>query len=139
MKRRDRSEIIATTLGEAQCGAKKTNTLHRAYLPSYPQLTAYLSYLLEEEVVKYNSSSRSYEIAKKGLNFLGAYHEMHLMMNLEIDDLHLLKCHLHRWLHSAPMHGFWVVDLFQVLSHSSAIQHICSEIHHRYIIVYRAS
>lgn len=89
MKRRDRSEIVATILEVAQGGAKKTNILQKAYI-SFPQLTAYLFYLVEEKMIAYNISSRSYDTAEKGLCFLDAYHQMHPMMNPDDDDCHRL-------------------------------------------------
>lgn len=75
MKYRSRTEIVEMILEAARIGATKTKIMYKAYL-SYTQVKEYLSFLLENDLVKYEEGSQVYRITEKGLHFLQVYGEI---------------------------------------------------------------
>ena len=75
MKYRSRTEIVEMILQAAREGATKTRIMYKAYL-SYTQVKEYLSFLLENDLVKYEEGSQIYRITEKGLHFLQVYGEI---------------------------------------------------------------
>jgi predicted transcriptional regulator len=75
MKYRSRTEIVEMILQAARAGATKTKIMYKAYL-SYTQVKEYLSFLLENDLVKYEEGSQIYRITEKGLHFLQVYGEI---------------------------------------------------------------
>ena len=73
-KRRDRLHIMAEILGIAKDGGLKTQIMRKANL-SFPQLSGYLSFLLETKLV--SSAMRNertvYEATSRGMRFLRHY------------------------------------------------------------------
>ncbi len=49
--------------------AKKTRILHRAYL-DWVNFQRYTNFLLEEELIKFDASDKSYELSNKGRELL---------------------------------------------------------------------
>jgi len=62
-------------LEASRIGATKTKIMYKAYL-SYTQVKEYLSFLLENDLVKYEEGSQVYRITEKGLHFLQVYGEI---------------------------------------------------------------
>lgn len=75
MKYRSRTEIVEMILEASRIGATKTKIMYKAYL-SYTQVKEYLSFLLENDLVKYEEGSQVYRITEKGLHFLQVYGEI---------------------------------------------------------------
>lgn len=79
--RRSELEIMSRILMLSKKGAKKTELLYQGNL-SYSQLTNYLSYLLERNLLEENNiknngkSSISYKPTEKGLFFLIDAHKV---------------------------------------------------------------
>ena len=69
--RRSEIEIISEILSLAKDGTRKTRILYQTNL-SYTQLQAYLSYLLETDVLKIenNNSVKTFVTTKKGLSLM---------------------------------------------------------------------
>ncbi|HET8793559.1 MAG TPA: winged helix-turn-helix domain-containing protein [Nitrososphaeraceae archaeon] len=72
---RTRTEIVAIILDVANGGATKTKIMYNAYL-SYNQLKAYLSILIENNVLEYQNDTKIFRTTEKGLNLLKIYNEM---------------------------------------------------------------
>lgn len=75
MKYRSRTEIVEMILQAARSGATKTKIMYKAYL-SYTQVKEYLSFLLENSLIKYEEGSQLYRITERGLHFLQVYGEI---------------------------------------------------------------
>ena len=75
MKYRSRTEIVEMILQTARSGATKTKIMYKAYL-SYTQVKEYLSFLLENGLIKYEEGTQIYRITEKGLHFLQVYSEI---------------------------------------------------------------
>mgnify|MGYP003576836026 CR=1 FL=1 len=75
MKYRSRTEIVEMILQAARAGATKTKIMYKAYL-SYTQVKEYLSFLLENDLVRYEEGSQVYRITEKGIHFLQVYGEI---------------------------------------------------------------
>ncbi len=58
-------------LETARNGAGKTKIMYKAYL-SYSQLTEYLKFLRETDLLKYEEGTQVYRPTEKGLKFLKA-------------------------------------------------------------------
>lgn len=75
-KRRSEIQIIKDILKLSKNGVKKTEILHQGNL-SFSQLQNYLSYLIENEIIKENdnkrpngSTNKIYITTEKGINLL---------------------------------------------------------------------
>ena len=75
MKYRSRTEIVAMILQSARGGATKTRIMYKAYL-SYTQLKEYLTFLQDNDLIKYEEGSQLYRITAKGRHFLEAYDQI---------------------------------------------------------------
>ncbi len=75
MKYRSRTEIVEMILQATRSGATKTKIMYKAYL-SYTQVKEYLSFLLENDLIKYEEGSQLYRITERGLHFLQVYGEI---------------------------------------------------------------
>ena len=75
MKYRSRTEIVGMILEATNGGATKTKIMYNAYL-SYNQLKAYLSILIENNVLEYQNDTKIFRTTEKGLNLLKIYNEM---------------------------------------------------------------
>ncbi len=75
MKYRSRTEIVEMILQATRSGATKTKIMYKAYL-SYTQVKEYLSFLLENNLIKYEEGSQLYRITERGLHFLQVYGEI---------------------------------------------------------------
>ena len=75
MKYRSRTEIVEMILQATRSGATKTKIMYKAYL-SYTQVKEYLSFMLENELIKYEEGTQLYRISEKGLHFLQVYNEI---------------------------------------------------------------
>lgn len=75
MKYRSRTEIVEMILQATRGGATKTKIMYKAYL-SYTQVKEYLSFLLENGLIKYEEGTQIYRITEKGLHFLQVYGEI---------------------------------------------------------------
>jgi len=78
MKYRGRTEIVSNILDAANGKATKTKIMYTSFL-SYAQLKAYLSVLIENNLLEYIEGSRTFKTTEKGLNYL--------KMNNEIGEL----------------------------------------------------
>lgn len=68
MKYRSRTEIVGIILEVARQGATKTKIMYDAYL-SYTQLTEYLSFLIENKMIKRQEGTELYRLTEKGHKF----------------------------------------------------------------------
>lgn len=75
MKYRSRTEIAAMILESLRTRSTKTRLMYKALL-SYAQLKEYLLYLQDNELIKYESHTRLYDITEKGRQFLKAYYKI---------------------------------------------------------------
>jgi predicted transcriptional regulator len=75
MKYRSRTEIVEMILEASRSGVTKTRIMYKAYL-SYTQVKEYLSFLLENELIKYEEGSQVYRTTEKGFHFLQVYGEI---------------------------------------------------------------
>ena len=75
VKYRSRTEIVAMILQAASAGATKTKIMYKAYL-SYTQVKEYLTFLQDNELVKYEQGEQHYKITQKGVKFLHSYDEI---------------------------------------------------------------
>ena len=75
MKYRSRTDITAQILESANDGSTKTKIMYRAFL-SYAQLKEYLSVLVENGLLEYNSGEQTYRTTSKGNKFLQIYGQM---------------------------------------------------------------
>jgi predicted transcriptional regulator len=75
MKYRSRTEIVEMILQATRSGVTKTKIMYKAYL-SYTQVKEYLSFLLENNLIKYEEGSQLYRITERGLHFLQVYGEI---------------------------------------------------------------
>ncbi len=76
-RKRSDIDIIASILGEARKGARKTRVMYRCNL-SHRQLHVYLKLLLGMEFLE--SHSNVYKTTAKGLKFLDAYRTLKTLM-----------------------------------------------------------
>jgi predicted transcriptional regulator len=65
-------EIIATILKVTKKQSTKTKIMFSAYL-SYAQLTNYLKFLQENDMIVHDGDAKLYRTTKKGLKFLDKY------------------------------------------------------------------
>ena len=80
MKYRNRYEIIANILESAKIGITKTKIMYNAFL-SYAQITGYLKYLQEYDLLTFKEETQNYSTTKKGLAFLKLSHELNQVMH----------------------------------------------------------
>jgi predicted transcriptional regulator len=73
---RSRSEIIASILGTANGNRiRQTEILYKTYL-SHTLLKDYLLFLIESDLLDYNSVDRTFKTTEKGMRFLRMYEQM---------------------------------------------------------------
>jgi predicted transcriptional regulator len=85
LKYRSRTEIISQILHVANGAVDitKTRLMYKVFL-SQSQLKEYVKLLIENELLRYDSVSRTYKTTQKGLKFLHLYNEIdELMMEKE--------------------------------------------------------
>ena len=75
MNYRSRTEIISMILDAANGGTTKIKIMYKAML-SYNQLKAYLSILIENNLIEYNDVNKKFRTTEKGLNLLKIHNEM---------------------------------------------------------------
>ena len=84
MRYRSRTDIISGILDVANGGsATRTKIMYKAYL-SYGQLKEYLSVLTDSGLLSYDAHTQTFKTTEKGLRLLGAYNQMHDMINAPI-------------------------------------------------------
>ena len=109
MKNRDRLDIISLILeaakrennsnsssrGGSSRGAAPTRIMYNAFL-SHTQLKQYLTYLIDNGLLQYDSVSQTFQTTEKGLVFLKTYSEMDEMIKMppELQQESLRKRHL---------------------------------------------
>jgi predicted transcriptional regulator len=90
MKNRDRLDIISLILEAAKLennggggggGAKPTRIMYNAFL-SHTQLKQYLSYLVDNGLLQYDSPSQTFQTTEKGRVFLRTYSQMDEMIKM---------------------------------------------------------
>jgi predicted transcriptional regulator len=86
-RKRSDVDIIASILGEARKGAKKTRIMYRCNL-SHRQLQVYLKFLLDMKLLMSISEEREsktnfYQSTTKGRNFLDAYCKLKELMRAD--------------------------------------------------------
>ena len=87
-RKRSDIDIIASILGEARKGAKKTRIMYRCNL-SHRQLQIYLKFLLDMKFLMSISEEREsktnfYQATTKGRNFLDAYCRLKELMRADV-------------------------------------------------------
>ena len=77
MKHRTKEEIAALILEAIINSNRATSTIimYKAYL-GYVQLKAFLSSLLEKDLIEYNKQDRLYTITENGMHFLQVYNQL---------------------------------------------------------------
>jgi predicted transcriptional regulator len=86
-RKRSDVDIIASILGEARKGAKKTRIMYRCNL-SHRQLQAYLKLLLDMNLLmsipeERENKTNFYQATTKGRNFLDAYYKLKELMRAD--------------------------------------------------------
>ena len=81
MKNRGRIEIIARILEAANGRSSITQIMYKAFL-SHTQVKEYVKTLIDNGFLRYDSTSQTYKITKKGMRFLQLYNQMDDMVNL---------------------------------------------------------
>ena len=89
MKNRSRTEIVAMILEEANGGATKTKIMYTVFL-SYNQLKAYLSILIENNLIEYLEGTKTFKTTEKGLNLLKIHNEMSELLHITIKNNQLI-------------------------------------------------
>jgi len=84
MKYRSRTEIVAMILDSATTGATKTKIMYKAFL-SYNQLKEYLSYMTENDLIRYEEGTQLYRITDKGRKYIHVYTEIDEMVSSNKD------------------------------------------------------
>jgi predicted transcriptional regulator len=84
MKYRSRTEIVAMILDSAIAGATKTKIMYKAFL-SYNQLKEYLSYMAENDLIRYEEGTQLYRITDKGRKYIQVYTEIDEMVSSNKD------------------------------------------------------
>lgn len=74
-KNRSRMDIVSAML-EAACGGATRSGIKRKVRISFTQLTEYLDYLLENEMLEYDQKTQLYRATEKGLRFARMYKEI---------------------------------------------------------------
>ena len=75
MKYRSRADITKDILDAASGGTTKTKIMYKAYL-SYTQLKDYLSILIENGLIKHNTSEMTFTTTAKGKHYLKVYDQL---------------------------------------------------------------
>jgi predicted transcriptional regulator len=77
LKHRTKEEIAALILEAIVNSNRPTPTIimYKAYL-GYVQLKAFLSSMLEKDLIEYNKQDRFYTITEKGMRFLQVYNQL---------------------------------------------------------------
>jgi predicted transcriptional regulator len=85
---RSRDQIIGSILQSAAAneGITKTKMMYSSFL-SYSQLLDYLSFMLSNELLEYNSAERTYKHAAKGSEFLELNNRIANLLNKPNDLL----------------------------------------------------
>ncbi len=84
MKYRSRNNIIRDIQDAANSGsATRTKIMYKSYL-SYGQLKEYLSVLTDNGLLSYDAHTQTFKTTEKGLRLLGAYNQMHDMINAPV-------------------------------------------------------
>ena len=78
---RSRTEITAMILDSASAGATKTKIMYKAYL-SYTQLKEYLSYMEQNDLIKYEIGTQLYTVTEKGRKLMHLYDEIDDMVTI---------------------------------------------------------
>jgi predicted transcriptional regulator len=81
---RSRDEIVSQILGSASSstGITKTRIMYKVYL-SHNQLKEYLTHLIDNDLLYYDSIIRKFKTTEKGLKFLQAYNQIDGILNKE--------------------------------------------------------
>ena len=83
MKYRSRIDIISQILDAANgCGATRGRMVYKAFL-NYDQLQDYTMLLIENDLLHYDSTMRTFKTTEKGLRFLQVYNEISSMAKEE--------------------------------------------------------
>ncbi len=83
MKYRSRIDIISQILDAANgCGATRGRMVYKAFL-NYDQLQEYTMLLIENDLLDYDSTMRTFKTTEKGLSFLHVYNEISSMVKEE--------------------------------------------------------
>ena len=85
MKYRSRAEIVAMMLDSVTAGATKTKIMYKAFL-SYTQLKEYLSYMAENDLIRYEEGTQLYKITDKGKKYMHVYTEIDEMVSSNKDE-----------------------------------------------------
>jgi predicted transcriptional regulator len=79
-KYRSRADILCAILKAATEGAAKSAIISYAYVSS-PLIKDYMNFLLDNDMLKYNSESRKYHTTEKGHRLLKMYDECKMIFN----------------------------------------------------------
>jgi len=89
-KNRSSIDIIANILEVAKEGNKKTRIMYLANL-SFDQLKKYLNFLIEKDLLEYDSNERKYKTTDKGLEFLKMLNDFKEIENAYREKLEIVK------------------------------------------------
>ena len=82
MKYRTRFEITSAILAVAREGkTTKTRLMYASFL-SFAQINEYLSFLLANQLIAKEKSTRMYALTDKGMRFLHAYEELNALLQI---------------------------------------------------------
>jgi len=86
VKYRSKNDIVAQVLQSSIGGANRTKIMFRSFL-SYRQTTAYLSVLVECNLLSFDKTTETYRTTEKGHRFLELYDQMDRYFESEISEL----------------------------------------------------
>ncbi|MEM2179060.1 MAG: winged helix-turn-helix domain-containing protein [Candidatus Methanomethylicaceae archaeon] len=89
-KNRNNIEIIANILEISKNGIKKTRIMYLAYL-SFDLLKKYLNFLIDKNLLEYNSIEKKYKTTNKGMEFLKEYYELKEIENKHKEKLRMIQ------------------------------------------------
>jgi len=82
MKYRSRTEISALILEAVRHGSTKTKIMYKAYL-SYTLVKQYITFLQENDLIRYEKLTKQYRITEKGIKFLHSYDQILELLSLK--------------------------------------------------------
>src|SRR5438132_14124946 len=86
MKYRSRTDIIAGILGAASHGSvTRTRIMYESYL-SFAQLTEYLAFLLEKDLLSFDPESKKYTLTERGIRLVGILKEISEMISFDVEE-----------------------------------------------------
>lgn len=82
VKYRCRTEIISEILRSAMGGSTRSKLMFESYIP-FSRVNAYLVFLQENQMLRYNQKTQLYSTTENGIRFLQMHEEMSELFHLK--------------------------------------------------------